>query len=408
MAKQKLVVAYIDGWDRRLLDEDRAPFMHAQFERQPWAETTGPANVDLLPTILTGTRPDQHGMFGVRLRPPRHRTPVEHAVDFLPDRLTTSIQCGLFAVSGLFDLPAVPPRRRRRYEIHRSKLLRNKLGLSVLLEVGDQPTCFGVVGADRSRYIYSTSSDPSASHLDDLGTGDFDLEFLQLYTMDLVMRWNYGHHRIVKKYSNRVDDFVRRLSAKCRDAGVTLMLLSDHGYDMTQGSVDVMRAVRRLGLSRKEYTEFVEVSSARFWFHSDRARHQITDALGGLENLTVHEWADFRSWGVELRGPEYGELFCLTKPGWVLFPNDFHHPLGNWALGLIDPKQRRRLASAKHRGSHAIRPDHPAARGFIMVCDDRYRALRSNARLEDVAPSILAILERPRPDTMLGTPIFES
>jgi len=221
-----------------------------------------------------------------------------------------------------------------------------------------------------------------------------------------VMRWNFGDDGVVKKYSNRVDDFVRRLLAKCRDTGVTLIVMSDHGYDATEGSIDVMAAVGELGLKRDEYTEFVEITSARFWFHSDRARRHISSRVGEIPHLSAHESSAFREWGVELEGTDYGELFCLTDPGWVLHPNDFHNPLANWVLGLKDPKQRGRLSSPVHRGNHALRPGHPAATGFIMVLDDRYRAVRPSAKLEDVAPSILAMLERARPETMCGTPIF--
>ncbi len=403
----KLLVVYVDGWDRRHLDRERAPFMAARFRELPWAEVAAPASVDLLPSVLTGTRPDQHGMFGVKLRKSWSPTATSRLLDRLPDVLTTSAQCGLFALNGLFDLPCVPPRRRRRFEIHRSKIPRSRLGTSVLLEIGGYPTCLGVVGPDRARYVYSTASDPVSSHLDDLGTGGYELEFLQLYTMDIVMRWNYGHDRTVNKYSLRVDDFVHRLATKCEDTGVTLIVLSDHGYDATRGSVDVVGAVHDLGLPDDEFTEFVEVTSARFWFHSDRARVGIRTALDKLEHLSVHEPRDFHDWGVELEGDGYGELFCVTEPGWILFPNDFHNPLGNWALGLKDPKQRRRLASPRHRGSHALTPGHPASTGFMMVFDDRYRARHRAARIIDVAPSILSMLDRPLPTSMTGTPIFE-
>ena len=170
-----------------------------------------------------------------------------------------------------------------------------------------------------------------------------DLEFLQIYTMDLVMRWQYGRDGFVRKYSNRVDDFVYQVVEKCRANGVTFLLLSDHGYDATIGSVDVMQPVRSLGLAADEYTEFVEITCSRYWFHSERARQEIPRVLETIENVTVHEPDDFRAWGVEFGNTEWGELFCLTQPGYVFHPNDFYDPLGNFLLGLRDPLQRGRL-----------------------------------------------------------------
>ncbi|NNE07213.1 MAG: hypothetical protein HKN20_01500 [Gemmatimonadetes bacterium] len=407
MSDEKVLVVYVDGWDRRYIDEAHAPFMSEQFSRRPWVKTTAPASVDLLPTILTGTRPDQHGMYGVRLRPPWPRTLAQRAVDLLPDWLTTSVQCILFGVSGEFDLPAVPPRRRRLFDMQRSKVPRSKRGLSVLLELGGMPTCMGVVGEENSRYIYSTSSDPVSSHLKNVGNGDRALEFLQIYAMDLVYRWNYANEPMIEKYARRVDDFLRRLHAKCSKTGVTLVVLSDHGYDATEGSVNSMRAVRRLRIPRSEYTEFIEITSARYWFHSERARREITAALEALEHTAVHRAADLRQWGVELQGKQYGEFFCLTDPGWVFHPNDFHNPLGNFVLGIKDPKQRGRLTSPKHRGNHVLRPGIPAASGFVMVLDERYRATKSDGVLENIAPTLLSMLGREAPDSMSGKPIFE-
>ena len=403
---EKLLVVYVDGWDRRLLDDDRAPFMNEQFDRYPWVRTRAPASVDLLPTILTAARPDQHGMYGVRLRPASRRTLLQRLVDLLPDPVCTGIQCGLFALTGAFDLAAVPPRRRRRFEMLRSKIPRRRRGLEVLLELGGQPTCFGVVGAERCRYIYSTASDPLAEHLEQVGSGDVDLELLQLYTMDLVLRWNYGDAGMVRGYSRRVDRFLRELTERCRTNGVTLMILADHGYDETRGSVDLPALLRTLPVEREEYTEFVEVTSARFWFHSERARREIEAALRPIEHLSVVRPSELTSLGVELDGSDYGELFCLTDPGWVLFPNDFHDVIGNWAQGLLDPKQRRRLTSGRHRGNHALWPGRPASTGFAMLLDDRYRALRDEANLEDIAPSLLAMLGRPKPESMVGTAVF--
>lgn len=407
MSEEKLLVVYVDGWDRRYIDETHAPFMYEQFTLRPWVKTTAPASVDLLPTILTGTRPDQHGMYGVRLQAPWPRSLAERAVDLLPDWLTTSFQCVLFGVSGEFDLPAVPPRRRRLFDMQRSKVPRSKRGLSVLLELGGQPTCMGIVGEDRSRYIYSTASDPVSSHLKNVGNADRELEFLQIYAMDLVYRWNYGNEGVIKKYARRVDDFLRKLRSKCLETGVTLVILSDHGYDATEGSVNATRIVENLRIPRDEYTAFIEITSARYWFHSERARRDITAALKTVEHTALHEAANLRRWGVELKGKQYGELFCLTDPGWVFFSNDFHNPFGNFALGILDPKQRGRLTSPKHRGNHVLRPGIPAASGFVMVLDDRFRTAQTDAALEDIAPTLLTILGRTRPESMRGELMFE-
>ena len=62
--------------------------------------------------------------------------------------------------------------------------------------------------------------------------------------------------------------------------------------------------------------------------------------------------------------------------------------------------------SARQRGAHGYLPEHPSERGFALVADPRFRALRPSAALIDIAPTLLALLGVTPPAFMRGRAAF--
>ena len=151
-----------------------------------------------------------------------------------------------------------------------------------------------------------------------------------------------------------------------------------------------------------------EVSSARFWFHTEKARREITSMLSEWKNgklLSFEEMAEFR---VTLADSSYGEMFYFLEPGSIFFPHDFYHPLANFYLALSDRMQRRRLRDPRHKGNHGYLPYFDAEKSFVALLDKDFKVNTNCGDILDVAPSILGILGYEPPAAMQGRCLFSS
>jgi hypothetical protein len=401
----KLLLCYVSGLDLRRVDADATPFLSGALERLPWAEMTNLPSNELLPTMLTGVYPPRHGVWGVRLASSSAPTDGRRAVDLLPDLVTTTAQCVVHALSGGCDLAAIPPRRRRRFRITRTKYVRRRRPRQVLPRIGPVQSLIGAVGPDRSRYLFSSATDPLRL-LGRTGAGRYLLEVLELYSLDRVQQWNLDRPAVVRDYYRRVDEFLRRLHAGCRAAGVTLAVLSDHGHEAVRRSVDLRARLGRLELDETEYSFFLELSIVRFWFHSARARERIDGMLAALPHAQMLDADDLRRLHLGFENGDYGERVAVAEPGTIFFPHDFHQPVANWVLGLTDRKQWRRVLDPRQRSNHGYLPQHPCERGFLLLADDGFTATRNRIELIDVAPSVLSLLGLEPPAEMRGRPVF--
>ena len=146
---------------------------------------------------------------------------------------------------------------------------------------------------------------------------------------------------------------------------------------------------------------FLEVPSARFWLHTERAHERIGTLLGSIGG-TVLGWRDLAQFGIHFPDASRGELYWVADPGCVIFPHDFYHPIGNLALAASDWQQRPRLSSPVHRGYHAYMPHNPCEQGFVLLRDRDRTLSGAPLRLVDVAPTVLHLLGVPPAPHMLG------
>jgi predicted AlkP superfamily pyrophosphatase or phosphodiesterase len=403
---RKLLLCYISGLDLRRINAGTTPFISGALDLYPKAYIRNLPSNDLLPTILTGTYPTEHGMWGVKLKNNTTESFSDKLTDLFPDIVTTSVQCLLHFFTNSFDLAAIPPKRRRLFELKRTKYHRRTRLTDALLEIGGIETCLGVLGKSRARYLYSNSSDPIKNVVNNIGSGLYQLEILELYSLDLIQQWNLDTVQKVRDYYGRIDEFLNALSERCKENGIVLALLSDHGHEEIKGSIDIKRELSGLTAAEDEYTFFIDVSMVRFWFRTVSARREILSKLAELENVTLLTSNDLNEYHISFADSRYGEVFFLADPGYIFFPHDFYQPVANLYLALSDPRQRGRLKNPRHRGTHGYLPHHDSERAFMIVFDERCKAGRQQIDIIDVAPSILAILGYPRPDSMRGSPVF--
>jgi len=400
------VVCYVSGFDLRRIEPETTPFLDGALSAYPWTEFTNLPSNELFPTLVTGVDPAKHEVWGVKLKPSWDGRSASRLVDHVPDALSTSVQGFIHLLSNAFDLAAVPPRRRRRFEITRTKYKRRRGRAEALYGIGGVPTVFDVVGHDRSRYVFYSGYEPARRLLPRLGRGDRTVEIVELYSLDRIQQWNLDRSEEVRAFYRRMDEFLEQLHRRCARSGTRLMLVSDHGHEPIRRSIDIHEKLAGLSLPEDSYSCFVEVSSARFWFHQDLARTAITEVLAELESARLVHFHDMAKYGVPLADDRYGECFCFLDPGLIFFPHDFHQPLANLWLGLADRMQRSRLRDPRHRGNHGHLPHFEVERSFVALLDAAFEAKGGPAHVTDVAPTILDVVGREPPSSMGGRALF--
>lgn len=403
----KLCVCYIPSMDLRRINSRSTPYICELFESYPRVEIKTLPNTELVPTLLTGVYPHEHGIWQLKLKSNSNSSLNLKLMGKIPDIITTTFQCILHLFNPSMEgLAAIPSRRLRHFELKRFKYIRRN-GLSKILSaIGDLESIFSIVGIANGKYLFKKKISELDRLLFELCSGETKLEFVELYFLDILQHWNLDNSSKISAFYKSVDNFVKNLHEKCQEKGTTLMILSDHGMEKVTGSIDIKRELSRLDLSEDEYSFFIEVPMARFWFHNDRARRKIVEMLSSIDNGTLLSYKDIHKYNVKFNDDKYGEVYFIADPGYIIFPHDFYHPLANLFLGLTDRQQRSRIFNPKHRGYHGYLPLYESEKGFMMVLDNNWTVDNQDADIIDVAPTILELLGYKKPDNMRGRCVF--
>ncbi len=416
--------------DLRRINAIHTPHIAGLFNSYPSVKIKSFPNTDLMPSLLTGVYPHEHGMWQVRLKR-EIRSSGKGSPNRIPDMLTTTYQCLVHLFNHSLDLATIPARRLRNFEILRFKQTRHyfpslyELFSKMLhgkdidqykseewhphfLEIGSIKTIFSIVGKENSQFEFNRKISKLNNLLGKVCSKDIQMEFLELHSLDICEHWNLGDNGAVDGFYRGVDEFIKRLHEKCEQKGVTLLILSDHGQEQVKDSLDIKAELKRLDVPEDEYQFYLEAPMGRFWFHTDRARAKVVDMLSNIRNGTVLSYKDLHQYNVRFDHDQYGEIYFIADPGYIIFPNDFYQPFANIFLGLTDRQQRRRIWNPKLRGSHGYFPHHESEKGFMILLDNHYKADRQEIDIIDVAPSILGLLGCKKPDYMKGDVAFQS
>jgi len=406
---KKTLLCYMDGFDFNRINSENTPFISQSLNKYPYVRITSHPTSDYLPTILTGKHPHEHKIFDVILKTnSRKNNVIKRLFQLLPDSVTTSLQCFLYLISNSFDLPTIPPKRRNQFHIMRTKRFKQKNNFNALLKISNSETIFNIIGKEKCSFLYTNSSNLNKKILRKVGRGDYVLEFLEIYSLDSVQQWNMNKPAIISNFYRDVDVFLNNLFENCRENGVALILLSDHGYDEVIGTIDILNSLKNLGIHEDEYSYFIQSPMARFWFHNNTARNSALELFDKINDLSSFTWQELEKFNIVLQDPRYGEVFCMAKPGYIFFPDDFVQPVADLILGLLDKKQRARLFDPKFRGCHSFLEEYNSSKGFLINFDDNCKAISSDISMADVAPSLIDFMGYEIPKTMSGNPVFIS
>lgn len=403
----RIFICYVPGLDLRRVDDSTCPWVSQLLERFPSATFRTLGTSDSLPTLLTGAYPQEHELWGPRLK----QAAIENSfstrlVDSLPDLLTTTFQCFLHVVSEPMDLAGIPPRRRRRFEMKFFKHIKTRDIDNVTGPINGIPSLFSVIGSQKSRFIYLGRLSGLHGWLPRLAEENHAIEMVEIHCLDQLQHWMSDQEERILDAYRVVDDLVARLQEKCRLSGRAFLFLCDHGTEPVKGAVDVVRGLRSLDVPADEYDYFIENTRARFWLHTPRSRKKITDLLESLPHSQVLDWKDLARFGVRFENADFGDVYLYLEPGYIIFPNDFEHPLASRVLALVDWQQRPRFWNPRHRSDHGYLPDAESERGFMILADREFAVSSEEVHMVDFAPSVLALLGEKAADTMPGKAIF--
>jgi hypothetical protein len=404
---RKLVICYLPALDVRRLDAGACPYLSGLLAAYPSGRFRAQLTTDQMATLLTGTNPPEHGLWGPRLKPARTRAVGERAIDLLPDSLTTTAQCAWHVLIQPMDLATMPPRRRRRFDWLRFNIKQSSDTSRVVRPINGLPSFLTACGEGSGRYIYHDDFWKLGELLDRVGNGDYLIEMVDAHCLDHIQHWNMSNTGLVDACYAGVDEFAAALHRKCQRNGVRFVAISDHGIERVRRIVDFQKTLADLEVPASEYDYFIENSKATLWFTTKRAREVSLDHLASLDFGSVLTRAGLAAYGLHFEDDSYGAAYFYAHLGVTFFPNDFHRLPTSTYMALTDRQQRTRLRRPWHQADHGYRPEHDCEVGFLVLAEEGQRARDDGVELTDFAPSVLQLIDRTPPATMRGRPIFE-
>jgi hypothetical protein len=400
---ERLLVCYVPALDLREVAAGTFPYVAQLLSSYPSVRFRTQPTSDQLATLLTGTWPHEHGLWGPRLKPGwRRRTPAQRLIDLLPDIATTTAQCALHVVKGPIDLATMPPRRHRRFEWLRFNIKQLDDVAKVLQPINGMPSLCTAVGPSRSNYVYHDDYWDLDRLLATVGNSDFMLEMVDVHCLDHLQHWNMGDRQRIAEFLRGVDTFVAALHAKCVSRGLGFVVLSDHGMEQVDRVVDLPRLLEGLDLAADAYDVFIENTKATLWFHDEDASARIVDGLRSSDLGTLLMREEMRRYHLVFDDNSYGDAYFYARLGATFFPNDFHQLLASLVRTVSDRQQRRRFRIPWHQADHGYLPDNDCEIGFMVLAEDGYEAIEEFVALVDLAPTLLQLLALPQPGSMKG------
>lgn len=400
---EKLMVFFPSAMDFRRIDQEHTPYLYSLMKEFPYTRINNFPEVDLDPTLLTGLYPYEHEVWQLRLKSgfDFHQ---KNLSDYIPDIVTTTLQCFIHLYTGSFNLASIPDWRRRRFEILKIRYDKKELGR--FLKINGHDTLFNMLGESNCSYIYNTNLQKLNQISPRLFNEDIRFELIETHALDTISHWFVDNkHKMIDSY-NKIDEFTRFLHSECKSRGITLMILADHGMELVKNSVDIMKKIAELGIRNNEITYYIEASKVRFWFHSDSAREKMLDYLSKNPEGVLLSYKDMHKFNVKFEDDRYGEYYFVLNPGTIFFPNDFYHPIGNFYLGLTNEQSRSRLLSPLHRGFHGYLPHNECEKGTLMLLNNEYNAYKEEIETIDAAATIINLLGYKQPESLKGSSAF--
>jgi len=303
---ERLMVFYASSLDHRRIDQQHTPYLSSLMGKFPFTKICSVSAPDLIPTLLTGLYPHEHGIWEVQLKPDEDLK-SQSAFNYLPDIVTTTSQCLIHLLKGPYDLAAVPYWRRSRFDICKTRYVTREK--KYYLTINGHDTILKMIGDSNCDYVFNSELDKLDNFASKIFQSGLRFELAQDYGLDRRQHWYLDNKQVVLDSYNKIDGFIKYLHSECESKDITLMILSDHGMELVKNSVDITRTIKELGIRKEEMTYFIEAPKARFWFHSDSAREKMLNYLSENPDGMLLSWEDMHEFNVKFEFLIFYELF---------------------------------------------------------------------------------------------------
>ncbi len=401
---EKLLIFFGSSLDLRRVNQHHTPYLYSIMEKYPWTKINNIPESDLIPTLLTGRYPDEHGIWQVRLKS-KENLITKSAFDYLPDIVTTTTQCFIHMLTGSYNLAAVPYWRRKRFEIFKTRYLKKEV--RTYLKINGYDTIFNILGEGNCNFIFNPELDKLDQIVPSSFSSDLRFELFEDYGLDRTEHWFMDNQQLMIDSYKKVDSYIEFLHSESERRGVTLMILADHGMEVVKNTVNIKQKIHEMGIRNNEMTYFVEAPKARFWFHSGSAKEKMLDYLSNNPDGVLLSYRDMHEYNIKFEDGSFGEYYFVLNPGNIFFPNDYYHPIANLYLGLTEKQQRSRFRSPLYRGYHGYMPYNECEKGFLILLDNSYKTSEKEIETIDFAPTILNLLGYNKPEPLKGKSAFD-
>ena len=318
------------GWE--ILRE--RPFLDDILTERSRVETILGYSSGAIPSVLTGTLPNEHGHWNLFYRSPM-TSPFRWTRPFklLPHRLREwrgtrrgikEIAKRVSGYSGYFAVYNVPVDRLAYYDICETSDIYQPGGLAPARSIFD---AFIEHEITYECYNYHTHSDEAILALmpQRLQESNCQVYFLYLSGMDSYLHFNiddaFGVTEQLRFYETGLRTIFK--TAQERWGQVHLSIFSDHGMTPIQRTVNIIPEIEQLGLRiPNDYLPAYDSTMARFWIENDAAEAQLRTLLESLPDGRVLSTDEMSQLGLTFDDDRYGHLVFLLEPGILMCPSD--------------------------------------------------------------------------------------
>jgi predicted AlkP superfamily pyrophosphatase or phosphodiesterase len=192
----------------------------------------------------------------------------------------------------------------------------------------------------------------------------------------------YSRERILKL--RETDKYVEIITKHIERMGMNpiTVIFADHGFLDVTNSVDIIETVRKTGLKEgKDFIVFLDSTMARFWGNSS-ALNKIHMILSDMKVGRFFTKSDLDEYNLPT-STNYGNLIYVVNPGILISPNYYQ-------------------GYSKVKSMHGYDPNIPEQKTIFMLSSSGYFSKLEELNLVDILPTILKLLEIPKPESCVG------
>ena len=310
-----------------------------------------------VPSILTGRTPSEHGHWSYFYYSPE--TSPFKALRFLQvlpkslsDRgrvrhLLSRLLAKVYRFTGYFQIYNMPLNFAGLFDYCEKKDIFKPGGMNVGENI------FDVLTQNDVPYHVSNWRNCEQDNLDacrnDIEKEEIRFAFLYMASMDgLLHRVGKNNDEVDRKMAWYETEMKQTLElARQHYDEVRLYICSDHGMATVDTNIDLMEVIEKLPVEfGNDYVAVYDSTMARFWFHSERARKLISEALSDQQHGRIVPDDELAALGCDFENQAFGELIFLVDPGVIIVPS-------HMGLKTIT-------------GMHGYHPDHPDSDAALL------------------------------------------